>query len=427
MTDNTRAFTVASDAALIELIRGAKSRLAVISPALTKQVADALVARLGEQDRLYLTVVLDADPEVYRLGYGDPEALEIIRTASVEAHFDLREQQGVRIGVVISDETTMIFAPVSRNIEAGSTTEEKPNAVLLRGPATERLAQATGIAEGETEIGQHGLEPARVVKMLASLKANPPKPFDVARRLNVFSSRVQYVEFKVSNYRLSRRQIKLPDDFVGVGDTVLKEQISGRIRAPFETLGKLKLMVNFEGKLEAMEIDEKSLEKERKQIEDDFTYPLAHHGRIILREDRGRFDKKAKRFEAIVQSYHAALKEKFEEARKEFKERLREEFTPRWKANPPARFLRWGYENSEEKIRIEIDKLADKVFDEALVFDPPLVRVNYKGIAFENVMDADFVANLKAIMEKREVPIEILATLFETGEAAPASESFKNT
>jgi len=332
----------------------------------------------------------------------------------------------VRIGVVISDETTMIFAPVSRNVEAGSTTEEKPNAVLLCGPATERLAQATGIAEGETEIGQHGLEPARVVKMLANLKANPPKPFDIARRLNVFTSRVQYVEFKVSNYRLSRRQIKLPDDFVGVDDTVLKEQISGRIRAPFETLGKVKLLVEFEGKLEELEIDEKSLERERKLVEDDFTYPLAHHGHIILREDRDKFDKKARRFEAIVQSYHAALKEKFEEAREGFKERLREEFTPRWKANPPTRFLRWGYENSDGKIRIEIDRLADKVFDEALVFDPPLVRVNYKGIAFENITDADFVANLKAIMEKREVPIEILATLFETGEAAPASEAFRN-
>jgi hypothetical protein len=427
MTDSTRAFTVASDAALVDLIRKAQSRLAVIAPALTKQVADALVARLGEQDQLYLTVVLDADPEVYRLGYGDPEALEIIRSASVEAQFDLREQQGVRIGVVISDETTMIFAPVSRNIEAGSTTEEKPNAVLLCGPATERLAQATGIAEGETEIGQQGLEPSRVVKMLANLKANPPKPFDIARRLNVFTSRVQYVEFKVSNYRLNRRQIKLPDDFVGVDDTILREQISGRIRAPFETLGKMKLLVKFEGNLQEMEIDEKSLEKERRSIEDDFTYPLAHHGRIILREDRDRFDKKVKRFETIVEAYHAALKDRFEEAREGFKKRLREEFTPRWKANPPARFLRWGYEKTEGKIRIEIDKLADKVFDEALVFDPPLVRVNYKGIAFENIMDADFVANLKAIMEKREVPTEILATLFETGVAAPASEAFRNT
>jgi hypothetical protein len=427
MTDSTRAFTVASDAALVDLIRKAQSRLAVIAPALTKQVADALVARLGEQDQLYLTVVLDADPEVYRLGYGDPEALEIIRSASVEAQFDLREQQGVRIGVVISDETTMIFAPVSRNIEAGSTTEEKPNAVLLCGPATERLAQATGIAEGETEIGQQGLEPSRVVKMLANLKANPPKPFDIARRLNVFTSRVQYVEFKVSNYRLNRRQIKLPDDFVGVDDTILREQISGRIRAPFETLGKMKLLVKFEDNLQEMEIDEKSLEKERRSIEDDFTYPLAHHGRIILREDRDRFDKKVKRFETIVEAYHAALKDRFEEAREGFKKRLREEFTPRWKANPPARFLRWGYEKTEGKIRIEIDKLADKVFDEALVFDPPLVRVNYKGIAFENIMDADFVANLKAIMEKREVPTEILATLFETGVAAPASEAFRNT
>jgi hypothetical protein len=427
MTHDPRAFTVASDAALVDLIRKAQSRLAVIAPALTKHVANALVARLGEQDRLYLTVVLDADPEVYRLGYGDPEALEIIRLASVEAHFPLREQQGVRIGVVISDDTTMIFAPISRNIEAGSSTEEKPNAILLCGPATERLAQAAGVAEGKTEVGHHGIEPARVANMLANLKANPPKPFDIARRLNVFISRVQYVEFKVSNYRLSRRQIKLPDDFVGVDDTVLKEQISGRIRAPFETLGKLKLLVKFEGKLEEMEIDEKSLEKERKIIEDEFTYPLAHHGRIILREDRDKFDKKARRFEAIVQCYHAALKEKLEEAREGFKERLREEFTPRWKANPPARFLRWSYESSEVKIRIEIDKLADKVFDEALVFDPPLVRVNYKGIAFENIMDADFVANLKAIMEKREVPAEILATLFETGEAAPATDAFRST
>jgi hypothetical protein len=30
-------------------------------------------------------------------------------------------------------------------------------------------------------------------------------------------------------------------------------------------------------------------------------------------------------------------------------------------------------------------------------------------------------------MEKREVPAEILATLFETGEAAPATDAFRST
>ena len=123
----TRTFTTATDDSLIALIEGAHNRLALIAPALTTPVAQALAARMADLPDLSLTVILDADAEVYRMGYGDPKALEIIRQASNGAMFDLREQPGVRIGVVVSDDRTMIYAPVSRNVEAGSTTEEKPN------------------------------------------------------------------------------------------------------------------------------------------------------------------------------------------------------------------------------------------------------------------------------------------------------------
>ena len=70
---------------------------------------------------------------MYRLGFGDQAALETIRAASAKSLFDLREQAGVRIGVVISDDTTMVYSPVSKNIEAGSTSMEKPNAIMLSG------------------------------------------------------------------------------------------------------------------------------------------------------------------------------------------------------------------------------------------------------------------------------------------------------
>jgi hypothetical protein len=160
------------------------------------------------------------------MGYGDPEALEIIREASKEAMFDLREQPGVRIGVVISDDRTMVYAPVSRNVEAGSTTDEKPNAILLDGAATENLAVAAGASEGETEIGVTGMEPERVAQMRADLTANPPKPFDLTRRLTVFTSAVEFVDLKVSNYNLSKRRVSLPQEFVGVGDEALKQRIS---------------------------------------------------------------------------------------------------------------------------------------------------------------------------------------------------------
>ncbi len=116
MENPARTFAVASDDALVRLITTARNRLVIIAPALTKPVAYA--RRLADLGQLGITVILDADPEVYRLGFGDQEALEAIRKASAENLFDLREQPGVRIGVVISDDTTMVYSPVSRNVEA---------------------------------------------------------------------------------------------------------------------------------------------------------------------------------------------------------------------------------------------------------------------------------------------------------------------
>ena len=135
MTTDGRTFAVASDEALVGLISRARNRLVVIAPALTQAVANALSRRFDDLGQLDVTVILDSDPEVYRLGFGDQAALETIRAASAKNLFDLREQAGVRIGVVISDDTTMVYSPVSKNIEAGSTSVEKPNAIVLSGSA----------------------------------------------------------------------------------------------------------------------------------------------------------------------------------------------------------------------------------------------------------------------------------------------------
>jgi hypothetical protein len=129
MIDKSRTFAVASDDVLVKLIQSARKRLVIIAPALTKLVADAISQRLDDLGKIDVTVILDSDPEVYRLGFGDKEALEMVRSASAKQFFDLREQSGVRIGVVISDDVTMIYSPISRTIEAGSTSIEKPNAI----------------------------------------------------------------------------------------------------------------------------------------------------------------------------------------------------------------------------------------------------------------------------------------------------------
>ena len=131
---------------------------------------------------------------------------------------------------VISDDTTMVYSPVSKNIEAGSTSVDKPNALVLTGSLSARIAIAAGAdtsdAVAKPEVGDNALEPAREQEMQANLKANPPKPFDITRKMNVFSSKVQYVEFSASNYRLTTRQIPLPPELVDVADDDLKSRIN---------------------------------------------------------------------------------------------------------------------------------------------------------------------------------------------------------
>jgi hypothetical protein len=428
MTDPARTFAVASDEALVGLISRSRNRLVVIAPALTQAVADALSRRFDDLGRLNMTVILDCDPEVYRLGFGDQAALDTIRAASANSLFDLREQTGVRIGVVISDDTTMVYSPVSKNIEAGSTSVAKPNAIVLSGTATDRIAMAAGSDSGEDtrapEVGSKALEPAKVHKMQSDLKANPPKPFDITRKMNVFTSKVQYLEFSASNYRLATRQIPLPPELVDVADDDLRKRISSRIRAPLDGIGKLEITIDHDGKSESIKVDDDWLNKERKRIEDEYTFQINNFGRVILYSDRDAFDKATFRFKSIVEKYQGVLRDTLVTKQSEFEKRIVDEFSRRWEQNPPKHFARWGIEATPEKIRVELQRLAQELFKSAITFDAPVVKILYKNVAPENIQDNKFLDALKGIMLKRRVPQAIIESLFESGQAAPETGAF---
>jgi hypothetical protein len=424
MTDNGRVFAVASDDRLIDLIRRARRRLVVVCPALTDPVADALAERLGDEDTLDVTVILDADPEVIRLGYGTEAALAKLHAAAAENHFPLQIQHGVRIGLVISDDVMMIFSPVPLFIEAGSTSIEKPNAIIVSGIAADRLAEATGTGPadkaGSQEIGKEALSPAKVQALTENLKANPPQPFDVARALRVFSSKVQYVELEVENFRFGSRQVELPPDLLDITDENLKGRISGRVRAPAQVSGPFEISVEIPDGTNTINADEKWLRGERKWIEDKYTYPIPHIGRVILNTDRQAFDSEIEQFKRNLKKYHDAVLAALAKVKTDFEETLVKGYLPKWKVNPPASFKRYGLlptsENLEKQLRAVVDDLGRK----AISFEEPRIRVIYKSVAPESVRDPEFIEPLKKIMQRRNVPVAIIESLFASGDAAPA-------
>ena len=419
----SRTFTTATDDSLIALIAGAQNRLAVIAPGLTTPVARALAARMRELPDLSLTVILDADAEVYRMGYGDAEALEIIRETSNEQMFDLREQPGVRIGVVISDNRTMVYAPVSRNVEAGSTTEEKPNAIMLHADATEKLAEATGAAEGEMEVGVTGMEPDRVVEMVADLKTNPPHPFDLTRKMRVFVTEVQFIELRVLNATFGSRKIKLPPHFQKFEDEALRRNIDSSLKIPIDLDTELDISIKSYRGDEMLKVNEAMIKRERDKIEHAFFHDWKGRGKVILRKDKEQFTNEKDRLVKIITEYRKEMKTMFVNSKKEFRKQLVREFLELWQDSPPDRLKRRG-QIAEQFLREDIENGADSMFEKAVALGTTEAKVVYKDISIEDLKDEKLMDSLRRLMENAGVDQATVRRLFQSGDAAAARDAF---
>ena len=88
------------------------------APGVRKKVAEAICGageRLGDAGNV--SVILDVSEEVCRIGFGDIEGLRILQQNRLICG-RLSAQEGVRIGILITDEDTLIYTPTALLQEA---------------------------------------------------------------------------------------------------------------------------------------------------------------------------------------------------------------------------------------------------------------------------------------------------------------------
>ena len=219
-------FCAIDDNALIGLIQLAKRRIVFIAPGLHKPVAEALGKRFAEVDKLDVTVVIDPDEEVCRIGYGDEEGLRLVNGYASKNFIGLRSQPGLRVGVLLADDQTLIWSPTPRSVEAPPSSDSPhelllaapqttaPNGLMLGSNPAQQLTQAVA-AEGsntiptDAEIGKSAVTPEQVQQTLEQLNKNPPIKVELARVTRVFSNKLQFVEFEVKGAKLSSSQLTI--------------------------------------------------------------------------------------------------------------------------------------------------------------------------------------------------------------------------
>ena len=331
-------FCAVDDATLVALIQGARKRIVFIGPGVHEPVAIALGKRFSEIDGLDVTVVLDPAEEVCRNGFGDIKGLELVNEFAKRNGFAVRSQPGLRVGVLLADDKTLVWSPTARTIEAPpiSTATQAilaqskaappgerpattvpsspadpaptaptpppmaPNGLLLGANPGEQLAKAVA-AEGinadpkSAEIGTSAITPAQLRVTQEAIARNPIIPVDLQRIAHVFSTKLQFVELEIKGAQISRTQLTVPSEHLNAdakGD--LKELIQSRLKAfsEFKTV-EVPVPAYHNGKAIAGEtenVSEADLNGTRRAIERKFIYDIAGYGRLIARDDRLEFE-----------------------------------------------------------------------------------------------------------------------------------------
>lgn len=413
-----RTFTVASDEVISTLIRQAHDRILFIAPGISEPIATALIARLADQ-RLSITVILDSDPEVYRLGYGTREGLAVLKAAFDANQFGLRCQPGIRIGVLVTDDKTLIYSPVPQLIEAGSTSASKPNALFLEGATAAKLSEVVGATQdtrpSDGEIGKQALTPQDVAAIKKSVDDNPPEPFDLTQKARVYSSRLQYVEFTVEKYQLTRQTVPIPAYLMGLaGDMESRWRNSLSVMdmgATAVTLG----FADREGK--DIQINQQFLDAERKRIEKKFLIPVLGFGSVMFKNQQRSFETEASSFSHLLSWYFERLKIQVENSLTETVSSVVKRLLPSVKANIPEQYRRFAPPSAADLEALLHQDIKDAISVKTLIQAPRMKKV-YKDIAYQSVKSDTFRKRLHDALTRAKVPPSTIVDVFRESTAA---------
>ena len=294
---------------LAALIRQAQSSVCYVAPGIheTPALAIAEVAkRFGPSS---VTVCLDVDEHVFRMGFGTTAAIDLLRGEGVRIH----NAEGLRTGMIVVDRMGFMFAPTALLLEAGDRVNEAPNAMRLsRGQMMEALARllpatkAMAVAQAETdeerkellsrelEVPSTEMSDGHFESVEQQLRESPPAQFDVARQVRVYNSRLQYVEISLRGASIHRHRLPIPKVLQAFGSN---KELEGRLTTSFE-------LIERDGALSS-----KAIEDELNELRNHFTRVIDGE-RLMLKAQEETFKERLKTFDASLKAYREQVEAK---------------------------------------------------------------------------------------------------------------------
>lgn len=381
------AITTVDDTYLCQIIGSVKQRLVFMTPGMSDQVAEAVSKRWSELPADAVNIIVDVDPEVCRMGYGTIDALKKLHDQAKKVGSAIHEQPGVRIALLIADDVTLFYAPTPLLIEGGSEVQARPNAVKLNLVPTD-IAKDMGLKEagGERAVGNQSISPQKMLDTSNDLVRNPPMKFDIARKVRVFNSQIEFVEFELRGHQIGKRQVNIPSDLLGLAKDDKTKKL---LHSSFQLIDD-----------EDAKISGKEIADEKDKIVKDFLINLPNFGNVILRSKKEEFEAAVDKLKKQIESFQRELEAKLQQAIDKNRASLVNALAPAVIAQTPDRWKKFLPTNpSEEDIRQILDcELAEQfgsAEDNLKKIDISLI---FKGVTYETLNDPKFVKIVKKKM-----------------------------
>jgi hypothetical protein len=131
------------------------------------------------------------------------------------------------------------------------------------------------------------------------LDAPPPMKFDVARKVRVFNTQFEFVEFEMHGLSLSRKRVPISSDLMGLAKDPKAQQL---LRSSFQMID------------EDSDVSGDRVARLKQFIVKDNLIALPGYGTVILRSNKERFQVAVKALERYVHRFQARLKKKLQTA-----------------------------------------------------------------------------------------------------------------
>ena len=384
---------------IADLVRSAQHAVCYAAPGIQLDLAQAMVETAGRLGKEMLTVSLDFDDRVMRMGYGDIGAVTLLLDAGIA----VQSSPGLRTALVVVDNEGYVFTPTALYLEAEPTDGAASNAMRMSGEqvaqALARLspaAKAIAVAQAKTPEAKQQIEAltvdvvsapitvAKLAEVKTSLKEVPPVRFDLARQVRVFEPYLQYVELSLSGAAIQRHRMAIPLSIQKLGGS---KDLESRLRTTFELIEK------------GSKLSSKPLEDALNEIRKNFTPSLGKdHGRVVLKAAKPHLVERLTEFRTKLEAHQKAVEADLQKHLDTSREQIVAYYQARVIEAKPDALLGQSLngEISEVAAKKWLNGELDKVFPsaETLIQEMKLDE-RYKDVTFETLNRKDFLESVK--------------------------------